>query len=42
MTGPRPSPPGTVTGCLTAGDVDDDGDLDLRDYAELLMQFDRN
>jgi hypothetical protein len=33
MTGPGPLPPGTVTGCLTAADLDDDGDLDTTDFA---------
>jgi hypothetical protein len=33
MTGPGPLPPGTVTDCLTAADLDDDGDIDTADFA---------
>jgi len=39
MTGPGPWPAGTVTGCLTAGDIDDDGDLDLIDFAAFQLVF---
>jgi hypothetical protein len=39
MTGPGPWPPGTITGCLTAADLDDDGDIDLQDFAGLQISL---